>query len=335
VTPVRVLVTGGAGYIGSVATAMLLDAGHEVVVVDNLEVGHRAAVDGRASLRTGDLRDRDFVFRLLQDVRPDAVLHFAAYALVGESMRRPHAYFENNVAGTINLAGAMLRADVGRVVFSSSCATYGEPPAVPITEEMPQEPTNPYGESKRMCEKVLAWCGRTGGARTVSLRYFNASGATERYGEDHDPETHLIPIVIEAALGRREYVEVFGEDYDTPDGTCVRDYIHIVDLARAHMLALESRESGAFNLGTGAGYSVRQVIEAARRVTGREIPARTAARRPGDPARLVAAGDRARRILKWEPKRSDLDTILGSAWEWRRAHPDGYGDGTGGSRISP
>jgi UDP-glucose 4-epimerase len=279
----------------------------------------------------GDLRDRRRIDAVVADVKPDAVMHFAAYALVGESMEQPEMYFGNNLVGGIHLAEAMLCADVRRIVFSSTCATYGQPARVPITESESQRPTNPYGESKLMLERVLNWHHERHGMQTVFLRYFNAAGATERFGEDHDPESHIIPIVLQVALGKRDKATIFGDDYDTPDGTCLRDYVHIVDLAQAHILALESGISGAFNLGNGNGNSVREVIETAREVTGHRIPAEIGPRRPGDPARLVAAADKARKELKWRPKYADLRSIVESAWNWHRRHPDGYA-GTGGKQ---
>ena len=322
----NVLVTGGAGYIGSVTTERLLDAGHSVVVFDNLERGHRAAVDPRARFIRGDLRCRADIEAALASERFDAVLHFAAYALVGESMQRPEIYFENNVVGGLHLAEAMRLHGVQRIVFSSTCATYGIPTRVPMDETLPQHPENPYGESKRMFESILDWYRRLHGFRPVFLRYFNACGATRKFGEDHDPETHLIPNILRVALGKAEALSVFGNDYDTPDGTCIRDYIHIVDLAEAHILALETDAVGAFNLGNGNGFSVLEVVAAAREVTGHPIPIRLAPRRPGDPPRLVAAAERARTVLGWTPKRSDLRTILTDAWAWHQAHPDGYAD---------
>ncbi len=322
----KVLVTGGAGYIGSVATERLLDAGHEVVVFDNLSRGHRAAVDARARFVHGDLRHRHDLAALFDADRFDAVMHFAAYALVGESMRRPEIYFENNVGGGWNLIEAMRAHGVPRIIFSSTCATYGRPDRVPIDESLPQRPENPYGESKLMLETMLRWYERLHGFRPVFLRYFNACGATQRFGEDHDPETHLIPNILRVALGRAESLPVYGRDYETPDGTCIRDYIHIVDLADAHVRALEADAVGAFNLGHGSGYSVLEVVEAARTATGHPIPVRFEPRRPGDPPRLVAAADRARSVLGWTPRRSDLRTILADAWAWHQAHPEGYGD---------
>jgi len=321
----KVLVTGGAGYIGSVTTELLLDSGHDAVVLDNLERGWTGALDPRADFVEGDLRDRDHVARLMRDVRPDAVVHFAAYALVAESMEKPEMYFGNNVGGGANLIEAMLAADVDRIVFSSTCATYGEPARVPIAEDTPQKPTNPYGESKLMVERILDWCHRKHGLRTLSLRYFNACGASRKFGEHHEPETHIIPIVLQTALGQREKVLIHGNDYPTPDGTCVRDYVHIADLAEAHLLAMGCDWSGALNLGNGNGYSVQEVVQAARTVTGHPIPAEFAPRRPGDPARLVAAPDRAMKRLGWRPRITDLSSIVESAWEWHRAHPRGYG----------
>ena len=320
----KVLVTGGAGYIGSAMTERLLDDGNEVVVFDNLERGHRRALDERALFIEGDLRDNESIVGTMTDVRPDAVMHFAAYALVGESMEHPEMYFGNNVVGGANLIEAMLAADVGQIVFSSTCATYGQPDVVPITEDAPQRPANPYGESKLMLERMLNWYRELHHMRVVFLRYFNACGATEKLGEDHDPETHLIPIVLQAALNQREKVTILGDDYDTPDGTCLRDYIHILDLVEAHVLALKSECSGAFNLGTGSGYSVKEVIEAARNVTGHDVPAEIGPRREGDPARLIAGAEKARNVLNWNPVHEDLGAIIGSAWAWHQAHPDGY-----------
>jgi UDP-glucose 4-epimerase len=257
-------------------------------------------------------------------VKPDAVVHFAAFALVGESMECPEMYFRNNVVGGINLAEAMLSNDVRKIVFSSTCATYGQPDRVPITEDENQKPQNPYGESKLMFEHTLRWYRELHDMQPVFLRYFNACGATETYGEDHDPETHLIPLVLRVPLGQRESVKIFGDNYDTPDGTCLRDYIHIVDLARAHILALEKDVCGPFNLGTGAGNSVREVIDACREVTGHAIPAEVAPRRPGDPARLVASPEKANAVLGWVPQLTDMRTIVESAWKWHQAHPNGY-----------
>ncbi len=320
----KVFLTGGAGYIGSVTTELLLNAGHEVVVFDNLERGHRDAVDRRARLIVGDLRNAGEVEKAMVESRPEAVMHFAAYALVGESMQDPGLYFTNNVTGGVNLAAAMLKAGVSRIVFSSTCATYGFPDRIPITEDTPQRPVNPYGESKLMYEKVLGWYQQIHGLRPVFLRYFNASGATPTFGEDHEPETHLIPNVIKVALGQKPCVNVFGNDYNTPDGTCIRDYIHIVDLGRAHILALTGSHTGAFNLGTGTGFSVREVIDVVRQVTGHPVPEEFSPRRPGDPDRLVAGAERAKTVLGWKPEFSNLKAIVESAWEWHQKHPRGY-----------
>lgn len=320
----KILVTGGAGYIGSVTTEMLLNLGHKVVVFDNLERGHRAAIDDRAVFVEGDLRDGSAITSTMREVLPDAVIHFAAYALVGESMENPGLYFSNNVGGGRNLADAMLVVGVKKIVFSSTCATYGEPEEIPMTEDLMQVPTNPYGESKLMLEHILGWYSKLKGIEPVFLRYFNACGATERFGEDHEPETHLIPNVLRVAAGKSEFVNVFGTDYDTEDGTCVRDYIHVCDLASAHVKSLESDATGAFNLGTGCGYSVKEVIQTAREVTGCRIPVEYSQRRPGDPARLVAGNDKARDSLGWSLENSELRFIVESAWRWHQTHPDGY-----------
>ena len=321
----KIVLTGGSGYIGSVTTELLCDDGHEVVVFDNLERGHREAVDPRARLVVGDLREPQAIRELLAAVKPAAVVHFAAYALVGESMQNPHLYFENNVGGGLNLLDALLRAGVPKIIFSSTCATYGQPETMPMTEALPQRPTNPYGESKLMFETALRWEQERRGLQPVFLRYFNACGATEKYGEDHEPETHLIPNVLKVALGQSPAVPVFGADYPTPDGTCIRDYIHIADLARAHILALEKDVAGSFNLGTGTGFSVQQVVETCREVTGHPIPVALSPRRPGDPACLVAGAEKAKSVLGWKPRYPDLRTIVQHAWNWHRAHPRGYG----------
>jgi UDP-glucose 4-epimerase len=320
----KVFLTGGAGYIGSVTTELLLNEGHEVVVFDNLERGHKAAVDKRARLVVGDLRDAGQIQRAMKNAKPDAVMHFAAYALVGESMTDPGMYFANNTTGATNLVDAMVKCDVPRIVFSSTCATYGFPDKIPITEDTPQRPVNPYGEAKLMFEKVLLWYEKIHKIQPVFLRYFNACGATEKFGEDHDPETHIIPNVIKVALKQQPHVNIFGDDYDTPDGTCIRDYIHIVDLGRAHILALTGKATGPFNLGTGTGFSVREVIDVVRKVTQRDIPEVISPRRPGDPDRLVASALKAKKILKWTPHNSNLNDIIESAWAWHQAHPDGY-----------
>lgn len=320
----NIFITGGAGYIGSVTTELLLDQGHKVSVFDNLERGHKCAVDRRARFIKGDLRKYSQIERALKKERPEAVLHFAAYALVGESMAQPTMYFRNNVEGGLNLAEALLEAEVPRIVFSSSCATYGQPETPAITEDTPQRPTNPYGESKLMFEKMLAWYGQLRSLQSVFLRYFNAAGASEKNGEDHDPETHLIPNVLKVALGQSQAVQVFGNDYSTPDGTCIRDYIHVLDLAHAHATSVTGTFKGAFNLGTGTGHSVQQIIEATRRVTGHPIPVDMRPRRPGDPARLVADHAKARSVLGWTPAHSTIEEIVESAWKWTKTHPAGY-----------
>ncbi len=322
----RVLVVGGAGYIGSVAVSMLLDEGYPVAVLDSLELGHRKAMDERAEFYHGNLNDREFVFKTCREFRPGVAMHFSAYALVGESMEHPSIYFRNNFSAGINLLDALVDVEARMVIFSSTCATFGVPETLPITEDCPQHPTNPYGESKLMFEKALRWYDRLHGLRYASLRYFNAAGCTERLGEDHDPETHLIPNVLKVPLGKRDAVSIFGTDYPTPDGTCVRDYIHIKDLCKAHLLVMGLEESREYNLGNGEGYSVLQVIETAREVTGHPIPAKEEARRPGDPPVLVGSAERIRNELGWEPEAPELRKIVQSAWDWHRKNPDGYGD---------
>lgn len=320
----NLFVTGGAGYIGSVTSEMLLDGGHRVTVFDNLERGHRDAIDRRAKFVKGDLRDRSAIMKAMKAAKPDAVMHFAAYALVGESMEDPNLYFRNNVVGGQNLVEAMRAADVPKIIFSSTCATYGQPEKMPMTEDLPQRPQNPYGESKLMFEKILTWCGDRYGLKSVFLRYFNAAGASGKYGEDHDPETHLIPNVLFVALGKKKCVKIFGDDYPTPDGTCIRDYIHIADLAQAHILAVQKDVTGPFNLGNGDGYSVKEVVDISREITGRKIKTEIAPRRPGDPARLIAGAKKAHKVLGWKPKFPDLHRIIESAWKWHLAHPHGY-----------
>ena len=322
----EVFVVGGAGYIGSISVELLLDEGHDVIVFDNLTEGHRLAVDERAVFIGGDLSRREEITRALNETRPEAVMHFAANALVGESMQNPSKYFRNNVCSGINLLDAMLEAGVSRFVFSSTCAIFGPPERVPIDETLPQRPINPYGESKLMFEKVLRWYEEIHGLKFVSLRYFNAAGATEKFGEDHRLETHLIPNVLKVALGQKPHVEIYGTDYDTPDGTCIRDYIHILDLSRAHILALGAKESAFYNLGTGGGASVREVIEICRTVSGKNIPIVENPRRPGDPPRLIAASAKIKRELGWEPEFENLRAIIESAWQWHQQFPNGYGD---------
>ncbi|MEO5753601.1 MAG: UDP-glucose 4-epimerase GalE [Chthoniobacterales bacterium] len=322
----KIFVVGGAGYIGSICVELLLDEGHEVIVFDNLTEGHRLAVDERAAFIGGDLARREEISRALQETKPEAVMHFAANALVGESMQNPSKYFRNNVASGINLLDAMLEAGVNRIVFSSTCATFGPPERVPIDETLPQRPINPYGESKLMFEKILRWYDEIHGLKFVALRYFNAAGATEKFGEDHRVETHLIPNVLKVALGQKPQVEIYGTDYETPDGTCIRDYIHILDLSRAHILALGARESAFYNLGTGGGASVREVIDICREVTGKGIPVVEKPRRPGDPPRLIAASAKIKEELGWTPKFENLRAIIESAWRWHLKFPNGYGD---------
>lgn len=323
----RILVTGGAGFIGSVVTEELLKDGHEVVVYDNLSKGHRAAVAPGADFVQADLLERERLTETLRARGTEAVIHMAASSLVGESVTEPAKYYRNNLLAGLTLLDSMREAGVKRLVFSSTAATYGEPAKQPIEESDPTLPTNPYGETKLAFERALQWYEGAYGLRYASLRYFNAAGASRACGEDHAPETHLIPIILQAAVGQRPHVEIYGEDYPTPDGTCVRDYIHVIDLARAHILALSilDERSAVYNLGCGGdGYSVREVIDAAREVTGREIPVRVGPRRPGDPARLVASSAKIRSELGWTPERQDLRVIIASAWEWLQAHPRGY-----------
>ncbi|HUP27421.1 MAG TPA: UDP-glucose 4-epimerase GalE [Chloroflexia bacterium] len=324
----NVLVTGGAGYIGSVATEMLLNAGSKVVVYDNLVKGHEGAVDPRATFVEGDISDAALLEETFRKYNIDAVMHFAAYSLVPESMQDAAKYFRNNVSNSVTLVEAMVSAEVKMIVFSSSAATYGMPDEVPIRERDKTEPINPYGETKLMFEHMLRWFDTVHGIRFVSLRYFNAAGASEKYGEVHDPESHLIPLVLQVALGQRPMIQIAGEDYPTPDGSAVRDYIHVEDLADAHILALnwlaEGGESRIFNLGNGLGFSVKQVIDTAREVTGHEIPAQVGPRRPGDPPSLVASSEEISKALGWKPKYPDIKDIIRTAWDWHRRHPMGY-----------
>jgi len=320
----KILVAGGAGYIGSVTTEMLCDAGHDVVVFDNLERGHQEAIDPRATFVQGDLRKKEEIVAAMTSEKPNAVIHFAAYIEVGESMRDPMPFFENNVSGSLNLMSAMVAADCKKLIFSSTCATYGTPEKIPMDESLPQHPESVYGESKYLCEKIFSWGQSIHGIECVFLRYFNACGATENYGEDHHPESHLIPLVLQVAQGKRDKIFIFGDDYETRDGTCVRDYIHIKDLAQAHILALKSGISGAFNLGNGDGYTVKEVIDVCREVTGHPIPAEMQPRRAGDCTTLVADATKAKTQLGWDPQFADLKTIVQSAWDWHTAHPNGY-----------
>ena len=327
-----ILVCGGAGYIGSHAVHQLVEKGEDVVIVDNLQTGHRDALNPKAKFYEGDIRDAAILDKIFTENDIEAVIHFAANSLVGESVQKPLKYFNNNVYGMQVLLESMVRNHVDKIVFSSTAAVYGEPKRVPIMEDDPTEPTNPYGESKRTMEKMMKWVSRADGIRYVSLRYFNAAGALDdgSIGEDHNPETHLLPIVLQVAQGKRDVLKIFGNDYNTPDGTNVRDYVHPYDLADAHILAVkylrEGNESTAFNLGSSTGFSNLQILEAARRVTGKEIPAEMAPRRPGDPDTLIAASDKARSVLGWKPQFDNIDKIIASAWAWHSSHPEGYGD---------
>ena len=325
-----ILVLGGAGYIGSHTVYALIEKGVDVVVIDNLETGHIEAVHEKARFYKGDIRDRAFVDSVLDKEKIDAVIHFAANSLVGESMVNPLKYYDNNVNGTKVLLQSMVAHGLDKIVFSSTAATYGEPEKVPILETDRTEPTNTYGETKLAMEKMFKWTDRAHGLKYVSLRYFNACGAhvSGKIGEAHSPETHLIPLILQVPLGQREYISIFGDDYDTSDGTCIRDYIHVTDLSQAHILAVDylmkGNESNIFNLGNGVGFTVKEVIDTARKVTGHEIPAKIAERRAGDPARLIASSDKARQVLLWKPEHADLEEIISTAWNWHKNHPNGY-----------
>ena len=326
----RVLVLGGAGYIGSHAVYQLIDQQKEVVVIDNLQTGHREAIHPDATFYEGDIRDIHFLRDVFKKEAIDAVIHFAANSLVGESMDIPLTYFDNNVYGTQVLLQVMNEYQVKKIVFSSTAATYGEPESVPITEEMNTNPTSTYGETKLIMEKMMKWCEQAYGIKYISLRYFNVAGAREsaEIGEDHRPETHLIPIILQVALGQRSHISIFGEDYDTPDGTCIRDYVHVDDLINAHLLALDHLNhdgaSDIFNLGSNQGFSVKEMIDTARKVTGKEIPAKTGERRAGDPGILIASSEKAKRILGWQPTRTSITNIIEDAWNWHVHHPNGY-----------
>ncbi len=323
----NVLVTGGAGYIGSVTVEALVARGHTVTVLDNLSTGHQGAVHADAAFVRADLRDAGVVGEALEAGGIEAVIHFAAYSLVGESMREPIRYFGNNVVGTLTLLGAMVERGVRRLVLSSTAALFGTAECIPIPEDAPVRPASVYGETKYLIERVLHRLCETAGLGFVTLRYFNAAGASATYGEDHRPETHLIPVALQVALGLRAGISIYGEDYDTSDGTCVRDYVHVLDLAEAHLLAVEGLRPGearAYNLGNGAGFSVREVVEVCRRITGHPIPERIVARRPGDPPVLVADPSRIQRELGWTRCHAELEAIVRSAWDWHRAHPEGY-----------
>jgi UDP-glucose 4-epimerase len=322
----NVLVTGGAGYIGSVCTEELLNAGHAVTVYDDLSEGHRSAVDSRAKFVLGRPEEEQHLLKAVQAAQPEAIVHFAASALVNESMANPAKYFHNNVVNGLKLLNAAVVVGVKKLVFSSTCATYGPPERVPMTEDLPQRPINPYGESKLMFERMLHWYRELHGLEFVAFRYFNAAGASVRFGEHHRTETHLIPNVLRVALGQSRQCEIYGTDYPTPDGTCIRDYIHIIDLAQAHLLALAPGKQGFFNLGNGDGYSVRQVIRMCEQVTGTPIPAVEKPRRAGDPPKLVASAAKALRELGWKPRYPDLEDIVKTAWAWHLQHPQGYAD---------
>lgn len=324
----RVLVTGGAGYIGSVAVERLLAAGHLVTVVDNLWRGHAAAVSPSAKLNRCDIRDAPAIAAIVNEARPEAVMHFAAATIVPESVARPDLYFDINVAGTLNLLAACHAAGTERFIVSSTAATYGEPAAIPITEDMPTCPINPYGRSKLMVEQIFASYAAAFGLRYIAFRYFNVGGASDGHGEDHRPETHVIPVALQTVLGQRDHFSVFGTDYPTPDGTAVRDYVHVLDLVDAHLAALDRLDIslGPVNLGSRSGFSVQEIVAAVERVTGQRLPIERKPRRAGDPPVLVADAARARALLGWEPHRSNLDEMIGSAWDWMQRHPNGYDD---------
>lgn len=325
-----ILVCGGAGYIGSHCVYKLVEEGQEVIVVDNLQTGHRDAVHPKAKFYQGDIRDIDFLDGVFRENKIDAVIHFAANSLVGESMEVPIKYYNNNVYGTMVLLESMIKNDVKKIVFSSSAAVYGEAKDIPLTEESDTTPTNTYGETKLAMEKMMKWADRANGVKYVPLRYFNVAGAHEGgfIGEDHNPETHLIPLVLQVPLGKREKIMIFGDDYPTKDGTCIRDYIHVEDLIDAHLLALkwlmDGNESSVFNLGNGNGFSVKEIIDAARRVTGHEIPAEVTNRRPGDPAVLIASSKKAQELLGWVPKHNNIEEIISSAWNFHKNNVNGF-----------
>lgn len=327
-----ILVLGGAGYIGSHAVDQLVEKGYAVAVVDNLQTGHEKAVHEKATFYKGDIRDKAFLESVFEKENVEGVVHFAANSLVGESMEIPLTYLNNNVYGTQIVLEVMEKFGVKAIVFSSSAATYGEPEQIPITEDMRTNPESTYGDTKLIMEKMMKWCDIAYGIKFVALRYFNVAGAKAdgTIGEDHDPESHLVPIILQVALGQREELSIFGDDYPTEDGTCIRDYVHVVDLIDAHILALEylkkGGESNIFNLGSSSGFSVQQMLEAAREVTGKEIPAKVVPRRKGDPSTLIASSDKARKILGWEPKNTNVSEIIASAWNWHQSHPHGFED---------
>ena len=325
-----ILVCGGAGYIGSHTVYQLVEKGESVVIVDNLQTGHLDAVNPKAKFYEGDIREAAVLDKIFTENEIDAVVHFAANSLVGESMTNPLKYVNNNVYGMQVLLEAMVRHGVDKIVFSSTAATYGEPERIPIMEDDRTEPTNPYGQSKLIMEKMMKWVSLANGIRYVSLRYFNAAGAIEdgSIGEDHNPETHLIPLILQVPLGKREHITIFGDDYPTPDGTCLRDYIHVLDLADAHVLAVDylrkGGESNIFNLGNGQGFSVKEMIEAAEEATGHDIKVEIGQRRAGDPAQLIASSEKARSVLGWKPRFTDVRAVIGTAWKWHQQHPEGY-----------
>lgn len=325
-----ILVCGGAGYIGSHAVRQLIDRGEEVIIVDNLETGHEDAIHPQAKFYKVDIRDEEALDKVFAENKIDEVIHFAANSLVGESMSNPLKYFNNNVHGTEILLKVMVAHDVKKIVFSSTAATYGEPKNIPILESDETNPTNAYGETKLCMEKMMKWADKAHGVKYISLRYFNVAGAHEsgEIGEDHNPETHLIPLILQVPLGKREFISIFGDDYETHDGTCIRDYIHVTDLADAHILAVhklrEGSESNIYNLGSGNGFTVKEMIETARKVTGHEIPAKVCERRAGDPAKLVASSEKARRELGWVPKHENVEDMISSAWNWHQKHPNGF-----------
>ncbi len=324
------IVLGGAGYIGSHAVNKLIENNYDVIVVDNLQSGHEEAVNSKAKFYKGDIRDKNFLSNVFKEENIDGVFHFAANSIVGESMKEPLMYFNNNVYGMQILLEVMNEHNVNKIVFSSTAATYGEPKHVPITEDMETCPTNTYGETKLVMEKMMKWCDKAYGMKYVALRYFNVAGAEDdgSIGEDHNPETHLIPIVLQAALGKRDHITIFGDDYDTEDGTCVRDYVHVVDLVEAHILAMKylthGGESNTFNLGSSQGFSVKEIVETARKVTDKNIKAIIGERRAGDPSKLIASSDKARKILGWNPIRTNIENIIKDAWLWHDTHKNGY-----------
>lgn len=325
-----ILVCGGAGYIGSHAVRQLIDKGEEVIIVDNLETGHEDAIHPKAKFYNVDIRNEEELDKVFEENKIDEVIHFAANSLVGESMTNPLKYYNNNVHGTEILLKVMIKHDVKKIVFSSTAATYGEPKSIPILETDPTCPTNAYGETKLAMEKMMKWADVAHGVKFISLRYFNVAGAhaSGEIGEDHNPETHLIPLILQVPLGKREFISIFGDDYDTHDGTCIRDYIHVLDLADAHILAVEKLRAGSssniYNLGSGNGFTVKEMIEAARKVTGHAIPAKVCERRAGDPAKLVAASAKARKELGWEPQFENVEAMISSAWKWHQGHPMGF-----------